>query len=213
MTLATMQKAFIRKTIIELVARQAIDLKTLPNHVAKKLTPNVALTVEDKKYLTNILYAMLSDGDINITDGIVQTKTRYRLNSVEEDYYLNVSEDTHYHLKTSGNNIVHTVGSERKPYLWARLNPTLTYQVTLIPEPQNHKDPNAIAVCINGQPFAYFPRDKAAEYAPTLNKLFTHDIVITTEATVTEHPDNVNLEAFKINMPETQEIINTLQNA
>jgi hypothetical protein len=210
MTLLDMQKAFIRKTVVELVARQSVSVKNIATVLAKKLQPNSILTVDEKQYINSIVFTMISDGDINVKSGMLETKTRYRLNSVEEDYYLNVNEETHKHLNVEGDTEVYTVGSERKPYLWARLNNALPYQVTLVPEPQNFKDPNAIAVCINGQPFSYFPRDLAEHYSPVLNQIFKYNIVLTTKATILEHPDNKGLECFKLRMPDVSTIVEQL---
>jgi hypothetical protein len=210
MSLEQFQKSYIRKTIIDLVLRKPEPLKTLPNTVARKLIPNQPFTVEDKQHLSNILYMMITDGEINIISGIAQVKTRYRSNSVEEDYKLHTHVDTHKHVKTKGDYHIHTVGSERKPFLWAKLNPTLPYLVEIIPEPTNIKDPNAVAVCINGQPFAYFPREEAAAYSKLLNKLFEKHIILTTLAYITTHPDNTGLECFRVEIPTVQNMLNML---
>lgn len=207
MSVTSLQKAYLRKTIIDLIIRKPEPLKTLPNAVARKLQPNQPFTLEEKQYVNNVLFMMLTDGEINIVGGIAQVKTRYRSNSVEEDYYLETHQETHKHVKTRGNHSVYTVGSERKPYLWAKLNPTLPYHVEIIPEPNNSKDSNAIAVCINGQPFSYFPRDEAARYTKLLNKLFERKIILTTLAYITEHPDNQGLECFKLDIPTVQEML------
>lgn len=210
MTLLDMQRPFIRKSIIEIVARQSVSIKNIATVVSKKLQPNYPLTVEEKQYVNSIIFSMISDGDVNVKSGMLETKTRYRLNSVEEDYYLNVNEDTHKHVNMEGEVDVFTVGSERKPFLWARLNPALPYHVTLVPEPQNFKDPNAVAVCINGQPFSYFPRDLAEQYSPILNQIFKYNIVLTTQAIVLEHPEHEGLDCFRLRMPKVETIVSKL---
>lgn len=208
----SMQKAFLKKTITEIVARQATPLKNLPQQVAKKLTPNVALTAEEKNYINEVIFTMLTEGSINSDAGVIQTKTRYRVNSVEEDYMLNIDETTHHFLKTAGDVDTYTVGSERKPYLWAKLNRGASYTTILIPEPENRKDPNAVAVCINGQPFAYLDRDTAKQYSPILNTMFEHKIVLTVDANIVEHPDNVELECFKLSLPDRNQLLTKIQN-
>jgi hypothetical protein len=210
MTIESFQKSYLRKTVIDIILRKPEALKTLPLTLSRKLQPNTALTVEDKQYINNLLFMMITDGEINIVGGMAQVKTRYRSNSVEEDYFLLTHQETHRHVATRGQHNVYTVGSERKPFLWAKLNPALPYHVEIIPEPQNAKDPNAIAVCINGQPFSYFPREEAEKYTKILNKLFERKIILTTLAYITEHPDNQGLECFKLEIPAVQDLIDTV---
>lgn len=52
----------------------------------------------------------------------------------------------------------------------------------LVPNPWNAHDPNAVAVCVDGQQVGHLPAEMCPDYAPHLIALARHEVLVTGEA-------------------------------
>lgn len=198
--LKDMQKAYIDKTIREVLAVHPVSYDQLILKTFKKLIPNLQPTEEDKKIVKQEILEMLVEGKIDMNKGKVSVEGRYRVNSVEEDYKLNNVETVEGEKNINGSHQVLTVGSERYPFFWSNLEMGRQIRVELIAEPQNKKDPLAVAVCIDKKPYAYLPREEAAKYHPLVINANKKGFIITAIAKVSVYPENPTVKLFELNV-------------
>jgi hypothetical protein len=198
-----MQQAYINKTIREVLAVSPVDFDTLMSRVFKKLIPNIEPNSSDKEVLRFRILDLLIQGKIDINKGKISIEGRYRVNSVEEDYKLNNVESPAGEKNINGTTIINSVGSERYPFFWSKLELGSLIKTELIAEPQNKKDPLAVAICIDKKPYAYMPREEASKYHPLIIKANKKDFIIVTHAKVITHPDNKDLKLFQLNVADS----------
>jgi hypothetical protein len=92
---------------------------------------------------------------------------------IEGDDLVNVVGTSHYQSA-----LAQISGRERDEEI--RFETT----ATLVPEPDNQHDPNAIAVHVNDQLVGYLSRDENPRWQELVKKLATHDHVAAAEAMI-----------------------------
>lgn len=202
-----MQNAYISKTVRTILSLRPMDKNELVSNVIKKLSPGQPSTKEAKEKIFNIITELVFDGKLNVKDGKIMLIGRFRTNSVEEDYTL--MEQTSMIkevINIDGPNILETVGSERYPFLWSSMTPGSRFKVELIAEPNNSKDPNAVAVCINKKPYAYLPREEAAKYHRFLKSANANGLGIEATALV-DYYENSEVKLFRLSLTSHEDLL------
>lgn len=202
--LKQMQKAYIDKTVREVLAVHPVTYDQLVIKAFKKLIPNSSPNAEDKQILKTEIFEMLVEGKIDINKGKISVEGRYRVNSVEEDYKLNNVDEVEGEKNINGSYKVLTVGSERYPFFWSSLELGKIITVELIAEPENKKDPHAVAVCINKKPYAYLPREEAPKYHPLVMQANKNGFIVVTSALVSTYPENPSVKLFELNITPSE---------
>lgn len=205
-----MQKAYINKTIREVAALFPIEFHALQMKVIAKLMPHVEPTDADRKLIREEIISLIIDGKMDINKGKVSVEGRYRVNSVEEDYKLNNIENPEGIKNINGTYEILSVGSERYPFYWQPLEINKTIEVELIAEPQNKKDPLAVAICIDKKPYAYLPRPEAFKYHPLIQKANNHGFLIVTQAKVGTYEHNPSVKLFILKVAPSEILENHL---
>lgn len=208
-----LQTAHIKRTIKSILILRPLPIQQVISLVGKKLMPNIPLSGEDKRLIEKLTAELIFEGQLNAKDKKIELNGRYRVSSVEEDYKLDEQESSNRKsLNMSGGKTIETVGSERYPFIWQKLNVGENVDVELIPEPTNMRDPLAVAVCIDKKPYAYLPREEAARYHPTLTeaKRLGYNVFVTAEVTMVK--SLLDFKMFKLNV-ETPEKFSEMINA
>lgn len=207
MSLEEMQPAFIRKTVKEVLLSKSSKLDVLMKSVLFKLMPNVTPSKHEKDLILSIIQELIFNGQANINNGVISLNLTYRVSSVEEDYRIKTSEL--YFNKpvfVIGSKESTSVGSERYPSLWKPLNLDSKIDIELVAEPDNKKDPLAVALCIERKPYAYMLRSEAAAYHPIIKEANKKKINIMTVATVSLDEKLSTFKVFKLHIPEAAEL-------
>lgn len=160
-----LQSAHIKKIIKSVLILRPLPIDQIVRLVAQKTMPNMLVSKAEKKLVEQYTSELIFDGHLNAVNGKIELNMRYRVSSVEEDYKLEDEDKTPKKpLMIQGDYIFETVGSERYPFIWQKLEEGSTVEVELIAEPTNMRDALAVAVCIDKKPYAYLPRPEAAQY-------------------------------------------------
>lgn len=205
--ISDLQPAYIRKIMSEILFRKPLNFKSLIATTVQKLTPNVPPTREELMTLKDIVLNMLIEGKTNISNGVITLNSRFRTNSVEEDYKLSVKEaDSTINIDSADGATINSVGSERLISLWTEMPVGKVVTVTLIAEPDNRKDPNAVAICIDGKPYAYFPREEAYNYQKLVLEAAEKRIALECTATATYDSEVYPVKYFELNLLPKSEL-------
>jgi hypothetical protein len=199
-----LQRAYVGKTIREVLAIHPVTFEQLQAKSLKKLIPHTTPNAEDKALVKEEIFNLLIDGKIDINKGKIRIEGRYRVNSVEEDYKIDNITTLAGIKNINGNNVILSVGSERYPFFWSNLEISSVIPVELIAEPNNKKDPLAVAICIDKKPYAYLPREEAANYHPSIMLANKQGFSIMTEAIVSFYEENPSVKLFKLEIASPQ---------
>jgi hypothetical protein len=195
-----LQVAYISKTIREVLAIHPVTYDQLLSKSIKKLIPSTQPNSDDKNRIKEEIFKLLIEGKIDINKGKVSVEGRYRVNSVEEDYKLNNIESLEGEKNINGSHEFLSVGSERYPFFWSTLELNTIVVVELIAEPQNKKDPLAVAICIDKKPYAYLPREEASNYHSIVMKANSDGFRIVASAIISTYEHNPSVKLFKLSL-------------
>lgn len=207
MSLEDLQPAFIRAKVKEVLLAKSSKLDILIKSVLFKLMPNVTPSKHEKDLILSIIHELIFNGQANVNNGVISLNLTYRISSVEEDYRINTSElFFNKPVFVVGAKEAISVGSERYPSLWKTLSLDAKIDIELVAEPDNKKDPLAVALCIERKPYAYMLRSEAAEYHPIIKEANKKKINIMTIATVSLDEKLSTFKVFKLHLPEPSEL-------
>lgn len=206
MALENMQAAYVKKAVKEVLLAKPAKIDTLIKTSLLKIMPNIQPSKNDKEIIKGIIQELIFNGQANVNNGLISLNLTYRVSSVEEDYRIQIS-DLMFNKQVFilGNQEQLSVGSERYPSLWKNFTLGQKVEVELVAEPDNKKDPLAVAVCIERKPYAYMLRSEAAKYHPIIKQANRKKYNIMTVGTVEMDEKLSAFKIFKLHLPNVEE--------
>lgn len=201
-----LQSAHVKKIIKSVLILRPLPIDQIIRLVAQKTMPNIPVSKNEKNLIEQYTGELIFDGHLNSLNGKIELNMRYRVSSVEEDYKLDEGDSTpKTPISGSGDYTFETVGSERYPFIWQKLEEGLLVEVELIAEPTNMRDALAVAVCINKKPYAYLPRPEAAKYHPIIveARQKNHSIFTVGKVTLSESVLQHKIFVLSLEQPES----------
>jgi len=205
--ISELQQAYIRKIMSEILFRKPLPFKSLIHLTSQKLMPNVPPTAEELRTLKDVIFNMLVEAKVNMVGGNISLNSRFRTNSVEEDYTLKINPSDEI-VNVDGGVFITSVGSERFLSIWQDLEDGQIFTVNLFAEPNNRKDPNAVAICIGDKPYAYIPREYATLYQYSIMQAEAKSLLLQCTVTVRNNKDVYPIKYFELNLMPHKEIEN-----
>lgn len=183
----------------------SLEYEDLSLKVFMKLLETEEPSNNDVIIFDNVLTALVE------SERVHYLHSQYSLNedfvdNLEEELYVLDNSSQHKLNIDGGFEPKYSVGSERYN-IWDTFEIGQEITVTLIAEPENKFDTNAIAICLNNSPIAYLARSDAKEYKPIIDNLAALDISLELTGIVSENPLMPGYKYFELAPLEPKEII------
>lgn len=197
---------FLRNVMKDILQESGnLEYEDLSSKVFLKLLDTEEPSNNNVIVFDNVLSALVESGRVHHLHSQYSINEEFEDNLEEELYILN-NLTTHKINVDGGYEPKYSVGSERYN-IWNTFEVGQEVIVTLLSEPENKFDTNAVAICLNNSPIAYLARSDAKEYKPIIDNLAAMDISLELTGIVSENPLMPGYKYFELAPLEPKEII------
>lgn len=204
-TLSDLPTQYLRNIVKDILQETSLDFNDLSYKVYDILLEKSEPDNNDVIVFENVLSALVESGRVNYLHSQYTLNEDFVDNLEEENYVLENSSKHRLNID-GGFDRKYSVGSERYN-IWNTFEIGQEVTVTLIAEPNNKYDANAVAICLNNSPIAYLSRSDAKEYKPIIENLDALDISLELTGIVSENSLMSGYKYFELAPLEPKEII------